>query len=552
MTSGISDSVHYPPSIHSRVLLGSSCHADTVLPDDHSNPRPLSSNNVRTLSKSWFHVYSQEKANCSRRTQCAASAHLPDIDISSICPISVHRARSPDDLIKKSCKHSPPTVRIHPLGNGLRFDELIVTSGISDSVHYPPSIHSRVLLGSSCHADTVLPDDHSNPRPLSSNNVRTLSKSWFHVYSQEKANCSRRTQCAAAAHLPDLVSGPICHRRSRRAKKKLRKQHRLLKEVRPPSDQVIFSKDDIKNDIIVFDGGNSSCPMISPPKRVTWRRHHVSDLYIQDNLRGDIGLTFRRIDGCLPFIRLPRNTSLDIIGQCGLSKVYNALQACESLRTPLCRSNNKRVFTDFEKPPRYVCVGPQVSRNSPKVHDHPSFMDKLPRHHWESLLWLMRRAEESFKTIADHQVISHIHHAKDAVPFKTFSTSNHKSNSAKFFGGIAFGTNVFLRCHTDQDFTMSISQVFVKGKSRYLLNDDIIVFFCFPTLGVAVPLRPGDYLLFNPLIPHCISSRCKYEDDIMCVSMYLKTAIVGLNDNSLPLTPLQGKLADRFVKYKLL
>jgi hypothetical protein len=99
---------------------------------------------------------------------------------------------------------------------------------------------------------------------------------------------------------------------------------------------------------------------------------------------------------------------------------------------------------------------------------------------------------------------------------------------------------------------MSISQVFVKGKSRYLLNDDIIVFFCFPTLGVAVPLRPGDYLLFNPLIPHCISSRCKYEDDIMCVSMYLKTAIVGLNDNSLPLTPLQGKLADRFVKYKLL
>ena len=285
--------------------------------------------------------------------------------------------------------------------------------------------------------------------------------------------------------------------------------------------------------------------MITPPKSVKWRQHHVSDLHIQDDLQGDIGLTFCRIDGCLPFICLPHNISLDIIGQCGLGKMYNALQACANLCTPLCRSNKTRVFTDFNKPPRYACVGPQVSRNSPKVHDQSSFMDKLPTY---PLLWLMRRAKESFKTIADHQVISHIHHAKKSVNFKTFSTSSPKVNSAKFFGGIAFGSNFFLRCHTDQDFTMSISQVFVKGKLHYHLDDDVIVFFCFPTLGVAVPLHLGDYLLFNPLIPHCISSCCKQEDEIMCVSMYLKTAIVGLNDNSLPLTPLQNQLADRFVK----
>jgi hypothetical protein len=133
--------------------------------------------------------------------------------------------------------------------------------------------------------------------------------------------------------------------------------------------------------------------MITPSKIVTWRCHHVSDLPIQDNLRGDIGLTFRCIDGCLPFICLPCNISLEIIGQCGLSKVYNALQACENLRTPLCHSNKKCVFTNFKKPPCYACVGPQVSRNSLKVHDHPSFMNKLPMHHWESLLWLMRRVE---------------------------------------------------------------------------------------------------------------------------------------------------------------
>ena len=95
---------------------------------------------------------------------------------------------------------------------------------------------------------------------------------------------------------------------------------------------------------------------------------------------------------------------------------------------------------------------------------------------------------------------------------------------------------------------MSISQVLVKGKVNYHLKDDVIVYFCFPTLGIAVPLRPGDYLLFNPLIPHCILSRCKHDDEIMCILMYMKTAIVGLNDNLLPLTPSQKQLADKYVK----
>jgi hypothetical protein len=54
----------------------------------------------------------------------------------------------------------------------------------------------------------------------------------------------------------------------------------------------------------------------------------------------------------------------------------------------------------------------------------------------------------------------------------------------------------------------------------------------------AVPLHPGDCLLFNPLIPHCILSHCKHDNEIMCVLMYMKTAIVGSNDNLLPLSIL--------------
>jgi hypothetical protein len=35
---------------------------------------------------------------------------------------------------------------------------------------------------------------------------------------------------------------------------------------------------------------------------------------------------------------------------------------------------------------------------------------------------------------------------------------------------------------------------------------------------------------------HCLSSRCDEEVDIFCVSSYLKTAVVGGNDNSINLS----------------
>jgi hypothetical protein len=66
---------------------------------------------------------------------------------------------------------------------------------------------------------------------------------------------------------------------------------------------------------------------------------------------------------------------------------------------------------------------------------------------------------------------------------------------------------------------MSISQVFLKGKPRHEVDNKFVVVFCFLTLGVAVPLHPGDYYLFNLLIPNCILSRCKSDDKIMCVSI---------------------------------
>ena len=164
-----------------------------------------------------------------------------------------------------------------------------MTFGISERVHYPPLTHNRGSRGSSCCAVTVS-HDRQNVQPLTSNDVSNSPSAWSHVYSQSNANSSRRTQCASVTYSTNGLNSSVRHRQNRCAKKKLQKQRSVFCEIIVLSDHVPFSLSDIEDEIIVFDGGNLSCPPITPPKTVEWRRHHVSDLHIQDDLQGDIGL----------------------------------------------------------------------------------------------------------------------------------------------------------------------------------------------------------------------------------------------------------------------
>ena len=101
------------------------------------------------------------------------------------------------------------------------------------------------------------------------------------------------------------------------------------------------------------------------------------------------------------------------------------------------------------------------------------------------------------------------------------------------FNGIDFGINVFLQCHTDLDFTLSIVQVNIDNID-YCADDKIICYFCLPRIGMAIALRHGDYLLVNAREPHCLSPRCHEDDQLYSISCYLKTSVVGLNNNSIP------------------
>jgi hypothetical protein len=199
----------------------------------------------------------------------------------------------------------------------------------SKSVHYPPSIHSNVSSGSSCHADNLRNNGHHELQLLPPYHISTGCPSWAHIVATRTGNSSLRTQCATLAHTKEDVSTIVCHCPNCQAIKKLKKQQHLLQEVVVPPDQLKLSTKEIDGNIIVFVGGNSHCPSMRPPKGIEWHSHHVSELHIQDETSSHIGLTFPLIDGAPSFICLPRKIALDIIGQCGLPKIYNPLNGKE-------------------------------------------------------------------------------------------------------------------------------------------------------------------------------------------------------------------------------
>ena len=115
--------------------------------------------------------------------------------------------------------------------------------------------------------------------------------------------------------------------------------------------------------------------------------------------------------------------------------------------------------------------------------------------------------------------------------------------SQSIYGSLASSKNFYLNTHTDEDFFYSLTTVAsAKGLrpdiDRYSMDAPVCNYFTFAEQGIAVALRPGDMLLFNPTYQHCISSRTSiYEgEDVFCLSLYLKSAIVGKNDNNIPLT----------------
>jgi hypothetical protein len=160
----------------------------------------------------------------------------------------------------------------------------------------PLTQSSTVSSGFRCHIrNMLLESEQAVEKTSRTTSPKVSPPPWIHVFSKSCSTSSLRTQCAAAALW--VVSSPrVLHRRSCRAKKKQRKQVKILKDIVLHDHHFKLSTDEIDQDIIVFDGGDPSTPPIRPPDDIIWRSVPVRELHIEDKIRCDVGLTFRQTD----------------------------------------------------------------------------------------------------------------------------------------------------------------------------------------------------------------------------------------------------------------
>ena len=135
-------------------------------------------------------------------------------------------------------------------------------------------------------------------------------------------------------------------------------------------------------------------------------------------------------------------------------------------------------------------------------------------------------------------LVSGVRAAKKLLGFQSF----HKNG---FASALATGVNHCTLIHTDVDFFPTILIVTAEEVVVDKAGQPVVaLYFCFPTKGVAVGLAVGDAIIFNPTIEHCCSykSAAYANVDVYTTCEYTKTAVVGLNDNSIGLTAQQKKM----------
>jgi hypothetical protein len=175
------------------------------------------------------------------------------------------------------------------------------------------------------------------------------------------------------------------------------------------------------------------------------------------------------------------------------------MQSCASTQCQsLARGTNNHIF--MENCNKYCCIGAQPGRAKRGVQ---SGLYRLkygfPSKEWDSIHRVLKHAEYAFDRYMDTDIIRHILCARSWVKFKTMEPSpslTHKK-SARYYNGLGFGINVYLRSHINRDFSMSIVQAHIDNDD-YQVNDRILCYFAFPIIGMAVALQPGAFLLFNP------------------------------------------------------
>ena len=220
----------------------------------------------------------------------------------------------------------------------------------------------------------------------------------------------------------------------------------------------------------------------------------------------------------------------------------------ESKYTYRCDNKKQRKIDSLQE----VISSPQHSLDKIILTSQPIFYSRRnnKQNPSKSVKKIMMRCQDTAIGYLPSRDLRGIQMAKLLVEWQEIKGVTSPSHA--IWASIACGKNYYLNSHTDEDFFYSMTMITSEQGlrhdiDRYKMDAEVCNYFAFPEQGIAVALRPGDMLIFNPLYHHCLSPcTTSYKaDDVFCLLFYLKTVVVGKNDNSLPLMERETDFAER-------
>eukprot|EP00978_Attheya_sp_CCMP212_P019864 scaffold56308_cov53-Attheya_sp.AAC.4 len=222
-----------------------------------------------------------------------------------------------------------------------------------------------------------------------------------------------------------------------------------------------------------------------------------------------------RDEGVFSAFVIPRDKVLQTVNSKNTFNVVRALERLQATETTCNRSTTKKGISASRS--KYTIFGHKVHRGGTGfVNDRLSILDPHSAH---TLKRWAERMEHITAEFLPSKLLRGISKANGLSAWPT-------TGKCKFVSAMASSVNYSAPAHLDDDFLFSIHQLNVEGA---LESNNIVQCMCFPTYGFAIGLRPGDVILFNPHVHHCLSEKTDmYSSHNVHVStFYVKTAHVG-------------------------
>ena len=153
---------------------------------------------------------------------------------------------------------------------------------------------------------------------------------------------------------------------------------------------------------------------------------------------------------------------------------------------------------------RYVCAG---YRKNPLDRDIGEY--KFKPGVSETVQWEIKQGINNLVEEIEKKGIEEMKAAnmRICVGYADFFRVQEKYNFPSLYEGgistqVALSIGYCSRVHTDKDFFLTTLSVY-DGQAP---PEEILYHFCFPSYGIAIPMRSGDIIVFNPLVAHCATN----------------------------------------------